>query len=200
MAPASSRGAGSSPARTLAAHSASEGPGRTGPRSSTDASVNMVTSSAVEFIHSSGDWSRRQTRPPPGGYGSTRCRSRGASPYSSGALAAMRSISPVPRGPAPTRTTAGRSGTRDGGWRGRGGGAGCGAWSVADMREGSVDAVIPLGVERLHTRGPEAGTGRAPQHGRSLRLCARDAPLSRLSGLWAAGHVTVDGKPDACST
>ncbi|MDQ0699573.1 hypothetical protein QF048_006015 [Streptomyces sp. W4I9-2] len=29
--------------------------------------MNMVTSSAMEFIHSSGDWSGRQIRPPPGG-------------------------------------------------------------------------------------------------------------------------------------
>ncbi|MDQ0778247.1 hypothetical protein QF026_006713 [Streptomyces aurantiacus] len=81
---------------------------------STVSSVNMVTSWACEFIHSSGGCSSRQMRPPPGGNGSTRCTSRPGSPgpepaYSSGALAAIRSSRPVPRGPAPTITSDGRT-------------------------------------------------------------------------------------------
>ena len=79
------------------------GPGAIGPSHTTDSSVYMVTSAAIEFIASSGDCACRQMRPAPGGYGSTRCTSR-PSGCSSGALAARRSSRPVPRGPAPTIT------------------------------------------------------------------------------------------------
>ena len=51
----------------VAAHSARSGPGTIGPSQTTLASVNIVTSSAIEFIHNSGDWAWRHTRPAPGG-------------------------------------------------------------------------------------------------------------------------------------
>jgi hypothetical protein len=38
-----------------------------GPSQRTDSSVNIVTSAAIEFIASSGDWACRQIRPAPAG-------------------------------------------------------------------------------------------------------------------------------------
>lgn len=97
------------PSRTSAAQASSAGPGRTGPSWRTVSSVNIVTSSAMEFIHSGADWSRRQVRPLPGGWGSMRWRSSGRFPYRAGALAASRSTRPVARGPAPTTASTGRA-------------------------------------------------------------------------------------------
>ena len=77
------------------------GPGRIGPAQRTDSSVNIVTSSAIEFIHSRGCWSGRQTRPSPRRCGSTRWMRSGA-PASSSALATRRSTSDAAVGPAPT--------------------------------------------------------------------------------------------------
>jgi hypothetical protein len=45
------------PARICATHSESDGPGHTGPAIVTVSSVNMVTSSGMEFMRSNGDWS-----------------------------------------------------------------------------------------------------------------------------------------------
>lgn len=50
----------------MPAHSCSVGPSLTGPSMATVSSVNMVMSSAWEFIHSSGDCAARQMRPAPG--------------------------------------------------------------------------------------------------------------------------------------
>ena len=88
--------------RPSQAHSASDGPGRIGPAQRTDSSVNIVTSSAIEFIHSRGCWSGRQTRPSPRRCGSIevdaqRARRRAARRWPRGARRATR-----PSGPAPT--------------------------------------------------------------------------------------------------
>jgi hypothetical protein len=58
---------GRRPSRTCSAHSYSDGPGTIGPSQRTLSSVNIVTSAAMEFIHSSDDCSWRQMRPAPGG-------------------------------------------------------------------------------------------------------------------------------------
>jgi hypothetical protein len=58
---------GSPCSRSCRAQSQKEGPGRTGPAQTTDSSVYMVTSAAIEFMASSGDWSCRQIRPAPAG-------------------------------------------------------------------------------------------------------------------------------------
>jgi hypothetical protein len=61
-------GAASSPdARSRCAQSQNDCPGRIGPSQTTEASVNIVTSAAIEFIASSGDCSCRQMRPAPAG-------------------------------------------------------------------------------------------------------------------------------------
>ena len=86
---------------TVHAHSASDGPGSIGPAHRTDSSVNIVTSSAIEFIHNRGCWSGRQTRPSPRRCGSIRWM-RSAAPSSSSALATRRSTSEAAVGPAPT--------------------------------------------------------------------------------------------------
>ncbi len=85
----------------VCAQSQNVGPSTTGPSQTTESSVYIVTSAAIEFIASRGDCSWRQIRPAPGGYGSIRCTSR-APGASSGTPAARRSRMPVPRGPAPT--------------------------------------------------------------------------------------------------
>nr|BFE86609.1 hypothetical protein GCM10020093_092100 [Planobispora longispora] len=54
-------------APSAAAHSLRDGPVRSGPSRVTVSSGNMVTFSAVAFIHISGDCSARHTLPAPGG-------------------------------------------------------------------------------------------------------------------------------------
>ncbi len=90
---------------TVRVHSSSVGPGQIGPAQRTESSVKIVTSSAIEFIHSSGDRSGRHTRPCPAGNGSTRWIDSARSPSSSGALATMRSSSDDAVGPAPITTS-----------------------------------------------------------------------------------------------
>ena len=57
------RRSASSSRPTVAAHSSSGGPGTIGPSQRTVSSVNIVTSSAIEFVQSSADCRWRQTRP-----------------------------------------------------------------------------------------------------------------------------------------
>ena len=61
----------------------SVGPGRTGPSIVLVSSVKTVTSCAIELSFSSGDWSRRQMRPAPGGCGSMSVISSGGANSSS---------------------------------------------------------------------------------------------------------------------
>ena len=89
---------------TVRVHSSSVGPGQIGPAQCTESSVKIVTSSAIEFIHSRCDRSGRHTRPWPAGNGSTRWIASARSPSSSGALATMRSSREDAVGPAPMTT------------------------------------------------------------------------------------------------
>ncbi len=84
------------------AQSQNDGPGRIGPAQTTESSVYMVTSAAIEFMASSGDWSCRQIRPAPAGYGSIEVHGQRAAVQLGSAGRQPFQRCPTPRGPAPT--------------------------------------------------------------------------------------------------